>query len=322
MKNIPLFSLLVTLVISLGSCRVKDEADHHIPKSADLFYRQSDHILERADLQEVVKYQNLRDAGALGLFFINKDPDIRARAAFAMASVQDSLVLKDLIVLLNDPVEKVRMDAAFAIRQNYGRVAPGLLIDYFINEKSESVQAMLLTCIGFNGNVEDYDRVMSLSVSEVLEPYQALCALYFLEHHDLVRQSGIDKMLEILRSPKQDARETAAYLFYAMRRKSKISDGLADILRKEMESCAFDDVAAPYFLSYISCSPLASDTSMYLDWSRKGEDLRARSFALDYMKYYSEYPMVRSELIRHLISPDYHVCPRGSLQYQRMLFLF
>ncbi len=164
---------------------------------------------------------------------------------------------------------------------------------------------MLLTCIGFNGNLEDYNRVMSLSVSEILEPYQALCALYYLEHHDLVLQSGIDKMLEILRSPNQDTRETAAYLFYAMRRKSKVSDGLADILRKDIKSFSFDDVAAPYFLSYISCSPLASDTSIYLDWCRKGEDLRARSFALDHMKYYSEYPVVRTELIRNLLCPDY-----------------
>ncbi len=79
----------------------------------------------------MVKYQNQRDAETLAGFFTNQDPVIRARAAFAMASVQDSIVLEDLVVLLNDRVENVRMDAAFAIRQNYGRVAPGLLFDYF-----------------------------------------------------------------------------------------------------------------------------------------------------------------------------------------------
>ena len=40
--------------------------------------------------QEVVKYQNQRDAETLAGYFTNQDPDIRARAAFAMASVPDS----------------------------------------------------------------------------------------------------------------------------------------------------------------------------------------------------------------------------------------
>ena len=305
MKVIYLLSIAVIIFTLLGSCSVKNEPSEILSREADFFYRQSDHILERADLQEVVKYQNLRDAETLSSYFANEDPDIRARAAFAMASVQDSSVLQDLVALLNDKDEHVRMDAAFAIRQSYGRVEPGLLIDYFNKEESLRVKAMLLTSIGFNGNREDYDRVMSMSVSEPLELYQALCALYYLEHNDLVLQSGIDKMIMIMESGNKEVRETAAYLFYAMRRKSEVSADLADILRKEIETCSFDDVAAPYMLAYISCSPLPSDTSLYLNWCRNGEDLRARSFALDYMKYYSEYAVVRSELIRHLISPDY-----------------
>jgi len=304
-SKIPFF--IVPVFVLLGSCNVEKKDVAFNSFEGDLFYRQSDHILERTDLQEVVKYQNLRDAESLSSYFTNHDPEIRARAAFAMASVQDSSVLQDLVELLSDPDELVRMDAAFAIRQSYGRVKPGLLIDYFNNEQSDRVKAMLLTSIGFNGHREDYDRTMSIPVSETIEYYQALCALYYLEHNDLVLQSGIDKMIMIMESGNKEVRETAAYLFYAMRRKSKISDDLSDVLRKEIHSCSYDDVAAPYMLAYISCSPLPSDTSLYLNWCRDGEDLRSRSFALDYMKYYSEYGLIRTELITHLKSDEYQM---------------
>lgn len=307
MKNTCPFSFVVLIVISLVSCNVKNVPVEINSFEGDLFYRQSDHVLERADLQEVVKYQNLRDAETLSSYFTNEDPDIRARAAFAMASVQDSSVLQDLLELLNDADESVRMDAAFALRQSYGRVKPGLLIDNFNNEQSDRVKAMLLTSIGFNGNREDYDPTMSMSVNESLEPYQALCALYYLEHNDLVLQSGIDKMLLLMESGNKELRENAAYLFYAMRKKSKVSENLADILRKEIRSSAYDDVAAPYMLAYISCAPLPADTSLYLNWSRNGEDLRARSFAIDYMKDYSEYGLIRTELITHLKSDEYQM---------------
>jgi len=300
------FSIIV-IFIFLGSCNVKNEPVETNSFEEDPFYRQKDHVLDRTDLQEVVKYQNLRDAETLSSYFTNEDPDIRARAAFAMASVQDSSVLPDLLELLDDAEESVRMDAAFALRQSYGRVKSGLLMDHFNKEESDRVRAMLLTSIGFNGNSKDYDPTMSLSVGETLEYYQALCALYYLEHNNLVLQSGIDKMLEIMESGNHDARETAAYLFYAMRRKSKISGNLGDILRKEIRSCAYDDVAAPYMLAYISGDPLPADTSLYLNWCRNGKDLRARSFALEYMKDYSEYEPIRTELIRHLKSDEYQM---------------
>ena len=97
MKNTNLFSLVVFIVISLGSCNVKNEQGAIKSSEGDLFQRQKDQILNRTDLQEVVKYQNLRDAVTLSSYFTNEDPDIRARAAFAMASVQDSSFFRILL---------------------------------------------------------------------------------------------------------------------------------------------------------------------------------------------------------------------------------
>src|SRR5690554_6462044 len=79
--------------------------------------RPSDGILVDSTLQRVVDLQNARNAGALVGLLSDARPEVHARAAFALASVQDPVALQPLIARLSDDDVRVRADVAFAIGQ-------------------------------------------------------------------------------------------------------------------------------------------------------------------------------------------------------------
>ncbi len=65
----------------------------------------------------ILKAQDLRDATTLATFLWDTNPQIRARAAFACGSVQDTSHIVRLLQLLTDKEDSVRTAAAFAVGQ-------------------------------------------------------------------------------------------------------------------------------------------------------------------------------------------------------------
>jgi len=302
--------LLITGIIS--ACSSRDENILSERKPGSLLKRKSDSLFYRPELQEIVKIQNLRDAEALVPYFYDIDPSVRARAAFAMASVQDSTVKDHLINLLKDNNEDVRLDAAFAVRQNLGKVEPGILVNLLLKENSLRVKAMILTAIGFNGNYSDYEDVMKMDLPDLLEHYQALCAIYSLENNVIVSDEGINKMLEIIDTGTPNSKEAAAYFFLSLRRNNIVKEELVVRLRDKINKKSLDDMAIPFLLSYVSSYPMPSDTSIYLKFSRHGKDLRTRSIATEHLGFYSQYPIVRQELIHNLAHEEFQVALAAS----------
>lgn len=294
------------IIILCVSCDNVTKQRESVSPQIKSVYRQADDLLNRTDLQEIIAYQSSRDAKSLINLFTNKDPTIRARAAFAMGSVQDSLALPGLLLLLRDPIKEVRLDAAFAIRQNYGTPTSELLLHQLNKEDDPEVQAMLLEAIGFKGDEKAYEQVFSTSYEQVAFA-QALCAIYYLQQRGVVFQSGVDKMLELLDYEDPFVQERAAYFFYTMVRKKVIFPGVATILRNLVEKMEYDDVAAPYLLSYLSTDPAASDVDLFIDWSINGTSLRSKSYAYTYMQAYTEDGSIRSSLIDGISSIDYQV---------------
>lgn len=295
--------LTATLLVSCKNTRKLSETTSPQIKSV---YRQSDNLLNRKDLQNIIALQSDRDAQSLSAFFTHEDPAIRARAAFAMGSVQDSVALTGLLLLLNDPVKEVRLDAAFAVRQNYGTPKSDLLLNQLKKEKDPEVQSMLLEAIGFQGDEKVYERVFNLSMDHIASA-QALCAIYYLQQRKIISQTGIDKMLELLQHDDPFVRERAAYFFYTMTRKEVVFENVASSLRDLIKTDEYNEISVPYLLSYISTDPSISDAQLFMDWSIHGSSLRARSYALAHMLPYSQNEDVRSTLINGLLSADYQV---------------
>ena len=110
--------------------------------------RPSDGLLERKELQEVVAAQSRRDAAALGVFFEDEDPLVRARAAFAAGSVQDPSLTAGLLKLLKDSDVRVRVDAAFALRQTPGAPSTRLCNSLQVKNHRE-VRSILIKALRF-----------------------------------------------------------------------------------------------------------------------------------------------------------------------------
>ncbi|TVP61027.1 MAG: HEAT repeat domain-containing protein, partial [Gemmatimonadales bacterium] len=108
-------------------------------------------FLDRAEIAEVLELQNLRDGAGISEWLEYEDSGVRARAAFALASVRDTGSVDALRVLLDDPAFEVRRDAAFALghlrHDDDGRALLAALRD----ERESSVRLQLIESLGLRG---------------------------------------------------------------------------------------------------------------------------------------------------------------------------
>ncbi len=113
MRALSTFCLLGVALV-LGSCAPPDARPG--PDMAPSV-RPADGLLARPDLQRIVDLQEQRDGAALLRYLDHEDATVRARAAFALGSVQDTAAASRLLELLLDLDPRVRADAAFALGQ-------------------------------------------------------------------------------------------------------------------------------------------------------------------------------------------------------------
>jgi len=71
--------------------------------------------LRDSTLQEIIRYQDEQKTAKLYRFFKDKDPSYRYAAAMAFGSTKDKTALDSLALLLKDPIQEVRVAAAYAI---------------------------------------------------------------------------------------------------------------------------------------------------------------------------------------------------------------
>ncbi len=88
-----------------------------MPPTPDPILTEIKQNLEDPLLLKITSFQDYQLTDSLLPFFSHKDPTYRYAAVKAFGSIQDKTVLDSLAILLNDPLEKIRMAAAHAIGQ-------------------------------------------------------------------------------------------------------------------------------------------------------------------------------------------------------------
>lgn len=126
--------------------------------------RPEDRLLERPALQAVVDAQVERDGDALIRALGDTDPAVRARAAFALGSVQEVGAVPALLELLRDPEQRVRADAAFALGQTADSTTAERLFEALAAESQPAVRRALLEALGKTGDLASLRRVAALEV--------------------------------------------------------------------------------------------------------------------------------------------------------------
>lgn len=110
--------------------------------------------LDNAVIQQIFNFQNKRNTSAILPFLTVENPSHRYRAAMALASVQDTAAIKDLVDLLKDDYEEVRYAAAYALGQIKNSSAAPYLAEAFSDDSSRLVQGGILEAIGKCGTEE------------------------------------------------------------------------------------------------------------------------------------------------------------------------
>lgn len=174
--------------------------------------RTADGLLESPALQALVDFQVRRDGEALANALGAPDSLVRARAAFALGSVQDEGTIGALRQSLDDPVPAVRADAAFALGQTADSSAGVALAISLRREATPAVAAELLGALGKIGGQGDLAAVLQTPLADDLEASRALSLARF-GMRGVTNEAWATWLAEHLLDDDPAVRENAAYAF-------------------------------------------------------------------------------------------------------------
>ena len=129
---------LILFIASISACQQSIEApsDNGLNKFSDPI------------IAQIYDYQDRRDSKALLGFFDDENHVYRMESALAFASVQDTVAIKPLGYLLNDPNAQVRKAAAYALGQMYDEQAIQPIYEALQVEDSVAVRKELIEALG------------------------------------------------------------------------------------------------------------------------------------------------------------------------------
>ncbi len=176
--------------------------------------RPDDGLLDRPELQTLVDHQVARDGAALARALSDADAAVRARAAYALASVQDGALLPAVLPLLSDADASVRRDAAFAVGQTGADAAVDPITAALATETDPTVRRRLYEALG---KIPTGAAAEALLAAEAPTPPDEAARSLALAHLMAVggvrHQPAQDHLLARLDDPDADVRWGAAYYF-------------------------------------------------------------------------------------------------------------
>jgi cyclophilin family peptidyl-prolyl cis-trans isomerase len=242
-------------------------------------HRPSDGLLADPGLQAVVADQVRRDGGALIGRLSDPRPAVRARAAFALGSVQAPEALGPLVAAIADSAAAVRRDVAFALGQLGAAEAVAPLADAFARETDDGVRARILEAFGKIGTVGSADALMGADIRGGLEAERTL-ALAVLGAVRMVRTpAGEEHLLTCLDDPLPRVREAAAYYFGRVPTPEAWA-GHATRIREALDGYARDDPAAMYLVQALGRLDDPFDGERLRAWATSARDWRIRANAM------------------------------------------
>lgn len=173
--------------------------------------RPSDGLLHNPVLQQIVEAQQARDGTALLGYLDSPDAVVRARAAFALGSVQDTAAAPRLLQLLKDLDPRVRADAAFALGQLPLDSLATPLFDALKLEWDPVALRELLEAVGKRCEPAAARRLFQLGDPEwrwAVDRAMGRCLLQGVGGEEMW-----ERLLEDLSHPDPRVREWAAYPF-------------------------------------------------------------------------------------------------------------
>lgn len=285
--------------------------------------RPPDGLLERPALQVLVDAEVERDGATLIRSLGDGDPAVRARAAFALASVQDPGAVPALLDRLRDTDPRVRADAAFALGQTADSTAAERLLETLDGETEPAVRRALLEALGKTGDRASLLRLAALEVAP--EEAGALgLALGRYGLRDIHAPEAVRRLLSLLPldlegalGPARDAAAAADAAWYFGRARDTTAWAFASgDLRRALDAqflaqAARDPAAGPTpalsLLAAIGQLADPRDDERLIDWVEGALDWRARVEAVRSLGVRTARELVRTALLDAMRDPSLHV---------------
>jgi peptidylprolyl isomerase len=269
--------------------------------------RPSDGLLSRPDLQRLVDAQTARDGGTLVAALSDSDPVVRARAAFALASVQDTTAVPALVLALADPEAAVRADAAFAIGLTADSTAEDALLDALDGESDAAVRAELFEALGRTGGSASLAALAAMSADG---DERALLALAIGRYgargiHD---PRAVVRLSTLAADPDPLVAADAAW-YFARADTAAWSSGVPDLRRvlDGLDPKGDDAQAAIHLLLALGRLDRPEDRDRLAAWLEGAADWRARVAAARALTGFTRDSIVTGKLMRALDDPRIHV---------------
>lgn len=304
MKRAPTFRALPALLALLGTAACGG-APGSPPVEAPSA-RPGDGLLTDARLQAVVERQVSRDAAGLIVDLADARADVRARAAFALASVQAPEALDPLRNALGDPDAGVRRDAAFAIGQLGAAEAVPALVDAYGSETDASVRRRILEALGKVKAVAASEALLSLDVAPELEADRTLALAALGAARLVATRAAQDHLLARLDDPDPAVRTSAAYYFGRLPAAGPWAARVSRV-REALDGYAAADPAAMYLVQGLGKLGDAADLPRLRTWAVSGGDWRIRANAVAALGATEQDAETREALHRGLEDPSGHV---------------
>jgi peptidylprolyl isomerase len=275
--------------------------------SADVYGRPTDNLLGRPDLQALVDAQVLRRPAVLTEALGHSDPVVRARAAFALGSVQDAEAVPALLGVLSDPDPRVRADAAFAIGQSADSTASLALINALDREEDATVVAELLDALGKTGSSASLAALATLDLPASSHPAARAMAIARYGLRGIYNETTTAWAAGRLRDGSVLVREGTAYLF-GRARSADVWRQHADAVRDALRQGDFRYEAHMALVSALARLREAQDVPRVSYILGVSADWRLRVTAARTLPAFAEVdPSVWSTLAEALDDPNDHV---------------
>ena len=152
----------------------------------------------------LLRYKDLRDTEALIPMLADADPMVRARAAWAFGSVQDSKALTHLYKLLSDKDNDVRSMAAFAVGQTRDTLAESQLIYALQNEEDGEVRYRIADALGKCATNQGLEFLVSITDEDENWLKAQTAGIYRAALRKVTSDEGDRKILSILQKSNEE----------------------------------------------------------------------------------------------------------------------
>lgn len=272
------------------------------PLTAD---RPRDGLLHRSDLQEVVDLQVDRDGPSLVEMLGDNDASVRARAAFALGSVQYEPAVPRLLALLDDRDERVRADAVFALGQTADSTAADELLSLLMEERSRTVRSNCLEALGKVGGASSLRQLTTLDLPSYMEPDRAL-AIGRYGIRRIHNRNAVELLVGYLTSDDPALRLNAAYYFGRITQTDAWS-WLADRVRAALGGYGLEEEAAMYLIQGLGRLEDPADTDQLIYWLKRSQNWRVRANSARALSPKASDGAVRRALLLAINDPSIHV---------------